>query len=89
MDKCVFYFYTDPTSKYQIIMKCDRKTDKKRNRKKFIDLLANKIFTQFFSRFEKELINFKGNITPFKKFSENIEKIIPKAMISKPMQASQ
>ena len=25
MDKCVFYFYTDALSKYQIILKCDRK----------------------------------------------------------------
>ena len=89
MDRCIFYFYTDPLSKYQIIMKCDRKMDNKRSRKKTADLLAHKIFIQFFTRFEKELMNFTGNITPFKKFSEDIERIIPKTMISRSMQASQ
>ena len=89
MDKCVFYFYTDANSKYQIILKCDRKMDDKRSRKRFLDLIAQEIFTKFFSRFEKDLFNFKGNITPFKKFSEDIERIIPKSMVSRPIQASQ
>ena len=89
MDKCVFYFYTDPISKYQIILKCDRKMEEKRSRKKTVDLLVVQIFNQFFSRYEKELLNFKGNITPFKRFSKDIEKIIPKSLISRPIQASQ
>ena len=89
MDKCVFYFYTDTLSKYQLIVKCDRKMDNKRSRKKMVDLLAHQIFSKFFSRFEKDLINFNGNITPFKKFSEDIENIIPKSMISRPIQTSQ
>jgi hypothetical protein len=89
MDKCVFYFYTDTLSKYQLIIKCDRKMDNKRSRKKMVDLLAHQIFSKFFSRFEKDLLNFNGNITPFKKFSEDIENIIPKSMISRPIQTSQ
>lgn len=89
MDKCVFYFYTHALSKYQIILKCDKKIDEKRSRKKTVDLLVHQIFTKFFTRFEKELLNFKGNITPFKKFSKDIERIIPKSMISRPIQASQ
>jgi hypothetical protein len=89
MDKCVFYFYADISSKYNLIIKCDAKIDKSRSRKRYVDLLAQRLFKRFFNRFENDLLNFKGNITPFKKFSKDIENMIPKHMISKPIQASQ
>ena len=89
MDKCVFYFYTDPHSKYHLILKCDSKMDDKRSRKKMVDLMAQKIFKRFFTRFEDDLMDFKGNITPFKRFSKDIKEMIPKNMISRPIQASQ
>ena len=84
----MLYFYTDPYSKYHLILKCESKIDDKRSRKKMVDLMAHRIFKRFFTRFENDLLNFKGNITPFKSFSEDIEEMIPKNLISRPIQTS-
>jgi len=82
MNKSVFYFYTDPKSQFHLIIKCDSKVDGKKLKKKSIDNIAVKIFDNFFIKFKSELMNFKGNVTPFKSFSKDINEMIkPKGLL--------
>lgn len=76
MNKSVFYFYTHPASNYHLIFKCDSRVDKKKQKKKYLDSVAVKLFDQFLTKFKKELINFNGNFSQFKSFSSDIHKIV-------------
>ena len=82
MNKSVFYFYTDPKSHFHLIIKCDSKVDNKKLKKKSIDNIAVKIFDNFFIKFKSELMNFNGNVSPFKSFSKDINEMIkPKGLL--------
>jgi hypothetical protein len=76
MNKSVFYFYTDPTSHFHLIFKCESKIDNKKIKKKFIDNIAVKVFDKFLAKFKKELINFNGNFSQFKSFSVELDEIV-------------
>ena len=76
MNKSVFYFYTDPTSNYHLIFKCDSSRDKKKLKKKNLDRIAVKVFDKFLTKFKKELHNFNGNFSQFKSFSLDVHEIV-------------
>ena len=76
MNKSVFYFYTHPPSNYHLIFKCDSRVDSKKQKKRYLDRIAVKLFDQFLAKFKKELINFNGNFSQFKSFSLDIHKIV-------------
>ena len=76
MNKSVFYFYTHPKSNFHLIFKCDSRVDSKKQKKKYLDSVAVKLFDQFLTKFKKELINFNGNFSQFKSFSSDIHKIV-------------
>ena len=76
MNKSVFYFYTHPTSNYHLIFKCDSRVDKKKLKKKNLDIVAVKVFDKFLTKFRDELANFNGNFSQFKKFSLDIQEIV-------------
>jgi len=82
MKKSVFYFKTHPKTNFHLILKCESKIDNKKLKKKSIDNIAVKIFENFFVKFESELIDFNGNIAPFKCFSKDIDEMIkPKGFL--------
>jgi len=82
MKKSVFYFKTHPKTNFHLILKCDSKTDNKKLKKKSIDNIAVKLFDNFFVKFKNELMNFNGNIAPFKSFSKDINEMIkPKGLL--------
>lgn len=82
MNKSVFYFYTHPQSHFHLIFKCDSKIDQKKFKKKLIDKIANEIFEKFLNKFRTELMNFNGNVSNFKSFSEDIEQMVkPKGIL--------
>jgi hypothetical protein len=82
MNKSVFYFKTHPNTNFHLIIKCDSKIDSKKLKKKSIDNIAIKIFDNFFVKFKSELMDFNGNITPFKRFSKDIDEMIkPKGLL--------
>jgi hypothetical protein len=76
MDKSVFYFYTHPHSNLHLILKCDGQTDENRSKKTAIDKCASIILEKFFVKYANELKTFKGNITPFKSFSEELDSLL-------------
>jgi hypothetical protein len=76
MDKSLFYFYTHPYSHFHLIFKCESGIDEKKFKKKSIDKVAKQIFDKFLNKFRKELVNFNGNISCFKKFSKDIEEML-------------
>jgi len=76
MKRSVFYFKTHPKTNFHLIIKCDSKTDNKKLKKKSIDNIAIKIFDNFFVKFKSELMNFNGNVAPFKSFSKDIDEMI-------------
>ncbi|NVM44893.1 MAG: hypothetical protein HWN79_08245 [Candidatus Lokiarchaeota archaeon] len=76
MNKCVFYFYTEPKSHFHLIFKCESKVDKKKLKKKLIDNIAVSVFDKFLVKYKKELINFNGNFSQFKSFSIEIDEIV-------------
>jgi len=76
MNKSVFYFYTHPTSNYHLIFKCDSRVDKKKLKKRNLDIIAVKVFDKFLTKFKEELINFNGNFSQFKSFSLDIHQIV-------------
>jgi len=76
MDKSVFYFYTHTPSNLHLILKCDGETDEKRSKKTATDNCASSILEKFVARYNIELKTFKGNITPFKSFSEELDSLI-------------
>ena len=75
MKRSVFYFKTHPRTNFHLILKCDSKVDNKKLKKKSIDNIAVKIFDNFFVKFKSELMDFNGNITPFKRFSKDINEM--------------
>ena len=82
MKKSVFYFKTHPKTNFHLIVKCDSKIDNKKLKKKLIDNIVVKIFDNFFFKFKSELMNFNGNITPFKSFSKELNEMInPKGFL--------
>ena len=82
MKRSVFYFKTHPKTNFHLILKCDSKVDNKKLKKKSIDNIAIKIFDNFFFKFKSELMDFNGNITPFKCFSKDIDEMIkPKGLL--------
>lgn len=82
MKRSVFYFKTHPRTNFHLILKCDSKVDNKKLKKKSIDSIAAKIFDNFLVKFKSELINFNGNIAPFKSFSKDVDKMIkPKGLL--------
>lgn len=82
MKKSVFYFKTHPKTNFHLIIKCDSKTNNKKLKKKNIDNIAVKIFDSFFVKFKSELMNFNGNVAPFKSFSKDIDEMIkPKGLL--------
>ena len=82
MKRSVFYFKTHPKTNFHLIIKCDSKTNNKKLKKKNIDNIAVKIFDSFFVKFKSELMNFNGNIAPFKIFSKDIDAMIkPKGLL--------
>jgi len=82
MNKSVFYFYTHPHSHFHLILKCESKIDQKKFKKKSVDKIAKEIFDKFLTKFRTELINFNGNISHFKSFSEDIEQMVkPKGIL--------
>jgi len=82
MKRSVFYFKTHPRTNFHLILKCDSKVDNKKLKKKSIDSIAAKIFDNFLVKFKSELMNFNGNIAPFKSFSKDVDKMIkPKGLL--------
>ncbi len=82
MKRSVFYFKTHPRTNFHLILKCDSKVDNKKLKKKSIDSIAAKIFDNFLVKFKSELINFNGNIAPFKSFSKDISEMLkPKGLL--------
>jgi hypothetical protein len=82
MNKSIFYFKTHPKTNFHLIIKCDSKIDSKKLKKKSIDSITVKIFENFLYKFKSELMNFNGNIAPFKSFSEDIDEMIkPKGLM--------
>ena len=82
MNKSVFFFKTHPKTNFHLILKCDSKIDNKKLKKKSIDNIAVKIFDNFFVKFKSELMDFNGNIAPFKSFSKDIDEMIkPKGLL--------
>ncbi len=76
MDKSVFYFYTHPVSNLHLILKCDGEIDENKIKRKSVDKCASIIFERFLAKYKTQLEKFKGNVTPFKTFSKDIEDII-------------
>ena len=82
MKRSVFYFKTHPKTNFHLILKCDIKVDNKKLKKKSIDNIAVKIFDNFFIKFKSELMDFNGNVAPFKSFSKDIDEMIkPKGLL--------
>jgi hypothetical protein len=75
MNKRVFYFYTDTKHHFHLIFQCDYKVDNKKFKKRTIDNFAVELFERFFTKYSQELLNFKGNVAPFKSFSKDIEEL--------------
>ncbi len=76
MNKSVFYFYTHPPSNYHLIIKCDSRVDKKKQKKRNLDSIAVKVFETFLIKYKRELNNFNGNFSQFKSFSSDIHEIV-------------
>jgi hypothetical protein len=76
MDKTVFYFYTYPPDNLHLILKCDGTIDENKTMKKAIDKCASILYEKFLARFKIELKMFKGNVTPFKSFSKELNSLI-------------
>ncbi|MFX0011474.1 MAG: hypothetical protein ACFE9R_14270 [Candidatus Hermodarchaeota archaeon] len=76
MDKSIFYFYTHSASKLHLILKCEGTTDESKIKRRTIDDCAVIIFDKFITKFQNELKEFKGNITPFKSFSKDLDTLI-------------
>jgi len=75
MNKTVFYFYTDANRYFHLIFQCDCKVDNKKFRKRTVDNFALELFERFFTKYSQELLNFKGNVAPFKSFSKDVEEL--------------
>jgi hypothetical protein len=76
MDKSIFYFYTHPVSNLHLILKCEGTTDESKIKRRAIDDCAVIIFEKFITKFQNELKQFKGNVTPFKSFSKDLDTLI-------------
>ncbi|MFW9951689.1 MAG: hypothetical protein ACFFKA_16355 [Candidatus Thorarchaeota archaeon] len=76
MDKSVFYFYTHPLSNLHLILKCDGEIDENKIKRNLVNKCASIIFDRFLAKYDKHLKKFKGNVTPFKSFSKDIENIL-------------
>ncbi len=72
LNKSEFYFYTHPEKLCHLIVKVDDKN----TRKKSIDRLAKEIFDKFTAKFRGYLLDFNGNITIFKSFSNDLEEVL-------------
>jgi len=74
--KYVFFFYVHKKTQYLLIFKCDNtKIGDKALIKKSLDMIAKTIFDRFLIIFEKELLNFNGEISRFRSFSEELNKM--------------
>ncbi len=75
-DKYSLFFYTEKETQIQIIIKCE--TNKIVNinyTQKSLNLIAYQILNKFKARYGDYLSNFNGNISQFRTFSEDIEKM--------------
>ena len=59
-----------------LILKCEGTTDESKIKRRSIDDCAVIIFEKFITKFQKELKEFKGNITPFKSFSKDLDLLV-------------
>ena len=72
LDKSIFYFYTHPISNVHMIFKCVAQIDKNIAKKKVLDHLAMEALDTFVRKYGNELDKFDGNVTRFKKFTEEL-----------------
>ena len=75
LDKTAFFFYAHPYTKIHIIFKCDAEIDQNIVKKDILDNLANDILNCFAEKFKNKLDKFDGNISRFKKFDDDLNKL--------------
>ncbi len=75
----IFYFFGHPNSNLRIIFKCDNtKIYTTKLMERSLSLIARNLLNKFITRYNYDLENFKGEISRFKSFSENIDEIFKK-----------
>ena len=71
LDSFIFFFYTHK-SNYHLVLKCENKLfDKKK-----LESISEKIVDKFLEKYEDVLEDFNGEISNFKSFSNQINKIL-------------
>ena len=75
LDKSAFFFYTHQATSIHIICKCAAEIDNDKTKKRLLDDLAEKILDCFVEKFNKKLEKFDGNISRFKDFNEDLQKL--------------
>jgi hypothetical protein len=73
---CLMLFYHAPRNEINLVIKCDKQIDKIKNLRKVIDNIAEMLITKFIIKYKNNLINFSGNVTEFKSFSNQINEVI-------------
>ena len=75
----IFFFFGHPNSDLRIIFKCDAsKLYSTQLMERSLQLIARNLLSKFIKRYSNELKNFKGEISLFKSFTENIDEIFKK-----------
>jgi hypothetical protein len=78
----IFFFFGHPNSDLRIIFKCDNtKIYSTQLMERSLSLIAKNLLGKFIQRYKNELDNFKGEISLFKSFIENIDEIFKKRVI--------
>jgi len=72
----IFFFYIHKKTEFLLILKCDNtKIENKEIIKKSLDIIANNLFKRFLLKFKEVLEDFRGDVSQFKTFSEEIDKM--------------
>ena len=75
----IFFFFGHPNTDLRIVFKCDNtKIYNTQLMERSLSLIAKNLLAKFIKRYSNELENFKGEISLFNSFTENIDEIFKK-----------